>query len=69
MVRRHGSLLWIDPGEPAARDYVLSVVMDVVRRYAVDGVHIDDYFYPYPTKGPRTLPMSRAGRNMEPAAD
>jgi uncharacterized lipoprotein YddW (UPF0748 family) len=50
-VRRHGSLLWIDPGEPAAREYVVSVVMDVVRRYAIDGVHIDDYFYPYPTKG------------------
>ena len=50
-VRRHGSLLWIDPGEPGAREYVLSIVLDVVRRYAVDGVHIDDYFYPYPAKG------------------
>jgi uncharacterized lipoprotein YddW (UPF0748 family) len=49
-IRQHGSLLWIDPGEPAARDYVLSVVMDVVRRYSIDGVHIDDYFYPYPAK-------------------
>ncbi|HET6406954.1 MAG TPA: family 10 glycosylhydrolase [Chthoniobacteraceae bacterium] len=52
-IRRHGSLLWIDPGEPGARDYVLSVVMDVVKRYAIDGVHIDDYFYPYPAKGVR----------------
>lgn len=50
-VRRHGSLLWLDPGEQAARDYVLRVVLDVVRRYDIDGVHIDDYFYPYPTKG------------------
>lgn len=50
-VRRHGSLLWIDPGVPAARDYVLGVILDVVRRYEIDGVHIDDYFYPYPTKG------------------
>ncbi len=50
-VRRHGSLLWIDPGVPAARGYVLEVIMDIVRRYDIDGVHIDDYFYPYPTKG------------------
>lgn len=50
-VRPHGSLLWLDPGVPAARDYVLDVVLDVVRRYEIDGVHIDDYFYPYPTKG------------------
>jgi uncharacterized lipoprotein YddW (UPF0748 family) len=50
-IRPHGSLLWLDPGEPAARDYVLGIVLDVVRRYDIDGVHIDDYFYPYPTKG------------------
>src|SRR5205085_7669897 len=30
----------------------LAVVLDVVRRYDVDGVHLDDYFYPYPEKGP-----------------
>ena len=50
LVRNYDNLLWIDPGEPAARDYVLSVVMDVVRRYDVDGVVFDDYFYPYPVK-------------------
>jgi uncharacterized lipoprotein YddW (UPF0748 family) len=49
-VRRFGSQLWLDPGEPAAREYVLSVILDVVRRYDIDGVHIDDYFYPYPLK-------------------
>lgn len=50
-VRRYGSQLWLDPGEPAARDYVLGVIRDIVRRYDIDGVHIDDYFYPYPAKG------------------
>jgi len=50
-MRRHGSLLWIDPGIPSARDYVLGIILDVARRYEVDGIHIDDYFYPYPTKG------------------
>ncbi len=38
----------LDPGLPQVRDYVTSVVMDIVRRYDVDGVHADDYFYPYP---------------------
>ena len=37
----------LNPGIPAVRDYVTMVIMDVVRRYDVDGVHFDDYFYPY----------------------
>jgi uncharacterized lipoprotein YddW (UPF0748 family) len=50
LVRRYGNLLWLDPGEPAAREHVLSVILDVVRRYDVDGITFDDYFYPYPDK-------------------
>ncbi len=50
LVCPYGSQLWLDPGEPSARAYVLSVIMDVVRRYDVDGVQLDDYFYPYPEK-------------------
>lgn len=50
LVRRYGPQLWLDPGEPAVQDYSLSVVLDVVRRYDVDGVHFDDYFYPYKEK-------------------
>ena len=50
LIRRYGDQVWLDPGEPAAREYVLRVVMDVVRRYDVDGVQFDDYFYPYPEK-------------------
>ncbi len=38
----------MDPGEIAASQRTLDVILDVVRRYDVDGVHIDDYFYPYP---------------------
>lgn len=49
-----GSLRILNPGLPAVRDYVLSVVMDVVRRYDIDGVHYDDYFYPYPGAGGST---------------
>ena len=50
LVREYDTQFWLDPGEPAVRDYVLRVVMDVVRRYDVDGVTFDDYFYPYPVK-------------------
>src|SRR5690606_30608774 len=39
--------LWMDPGLAAVQDQAVRVVLDVVRRYDVDGVHIDDYFYPY----------------------
>jgi uncharacterized lipoprotein YddW (UPF0748 family) len=49
-VRRFGQQLWIDPGDPAARAYVIGVITDIVRRYDVDGLHLDDYFYPYPLK-------------------
>jgi len=55
-VRRYGAQLWVDPGEPAARDYVLGVITDLVSRYDLDGVHIDDYFYPYPLKGGASFP-------------
>ena len=50
LVRRYGNQFWLDPGEPAAREYALRVVMDVVQRYDVDGVQFDDYFYPDPEK-------------------
>ena len=49
-VRRYGDMLWMDPAEPDAVARMLAVVADVVRRYDIDGVHIDDYFYPYPVK-------------------
>lgn len=42
-----GTLKMLDPGLPEVREYVNSVIMDVVRRYDIDGVHFDDYFYPY----------------------
>jgi uncharacterized lipoprotein YddW (UPF0748 family) len=50
LIRRYGPFSWLDPGEQAVENYSQSVILDVVRRYDVDGVHIDDYFYPYPEK-------------------
>jgi uncharacterized lipoprotein YddW (UPF0748 family) len=47
-VKSYGRYLWMDPGESAASQHTLDVILDVVRRYDIDGVHIDDYFYPYP---------------------
>lgn len=46
--RRVGKQLWLDPGSAEVQDHVVAVVRDIVRRYAVAGVHLDDYFYPYP---------------------
>lgn len=46
-VVRYGGQRWIDPGDPEARAAVLAELLDVVARYDVDAVHLDDYFYPY----------------------
>ena len=43
-----GTTTMLDPARTQARGHVLRVIMDVVRRYDIDGVHLDDYFYPYP---------------------
>lgn len=46
-VLNFGSLKILDPGLPQVRDFVVKIVADVVTRYDIDGVHMDDYFYPY----------------------
>ena len=46
IVRTVGKYLWLDPGERETQDYSVNVVLDVVKRYDVDGIHFDDYFYP-----------------------
>jgi uncharacterized lipoprotein YddW (UPF0748 family) len=47
LVRAYGGHLWMDPGEHDVQQHSLRVIADVVTRYDVDGIHIDDYFYPY----------------------
>lgn len=49
IVKRYGSMLWCDPSHPETRSQALAAILDVVRRYDIDGVHLDDYFYPYPS--------------------
>lgn len=48
LVREYAGMLWLDPGEPDAAAHTLAVVDDLVQRYDIDGIHLDDYFYPYP---------------------
>lgn len=47
----YGSVKYLDPGLPQTRDHLAQVVSDVVRRYDIDAVHMDDYFYPYRISG------------------
>lgn len=50
-VRRVSSSLWMDPGAAEVRQHVAHVIRDLVSRYSVAGVVLDDYFYPYPGRG------------------
>lgn len=47
----YGDQLFFDPALPESRRHISLVVGDIVSRYDVDAIHMDDYFYPYPTKG------------------
>lgn len=50
-VFEYDGLLILNPGLPENHKYICDVVQDIVERYDVDGLHIDDYFYPYPVDG------------------
>jgi uncharacterized lipoprotein YddW (UPF0748 family) len=50
VVKTYDGYLWMDPSEELSSQRTIDVVLDVVRRYDVDGVHLDDYFYPYPAR-------------------
>lgn len=47
---KYAGKLYFDPGLPENRKYIEKIVTDIVERYDVDGIHFDDYFYPYPVK-------------------
>lgn len=49
VVKLETGFWWLDPGLQGTQDHSYNVVMDIVRRYDVDGIHFDDYFYPYPS--------------------
>jgi uncharacterized lipoprotein YddW (UPF0748 family) len=59
--------IYFDPGLPENRAYIESIVRDIIKRYDVDGIHLDDYFYPYPVAGqkfPDTKSYERYGKGL-----
>lgn len=70
MAVTYGSYKWYDPGLPQVREYVNRIVKDLVERYDLDGIHFDDYFYPYPIAGkefPDDGTYARYGQGMSKA--
>lgn len=63
---KYGNKTYFDPGIPEVREYIIEVILDVVRRYDVDGIHFDDYFYPYPGKDnlPDSLTYIKYGKKQ-----
>lgn len=62
--------IYFDPGLPENRQFIEDVVMDIVNRYDVDGIHFDDYFYPYPAGGadfPDQKSFAKYGNGMKKA--
>lgn len=53
----YGGKKWFNPGIPEVREYIIDVILNVVENYDIDGVHFDDYFYPYPD-GNKPIPDS-----------
>jgi Uncharacterized protein conserved in bacteria len=47
----YGGNIYFDPGRPESRNFICRIVKDIVERYDVDAIHMDDYFYPYPIAG------------------
>jgi uncharacterized lipoprotein YddW (UPF0748 family) len=67
----YGGTRYFDPGNPEARQWVVTVVADIVTRYDIDAVHMDDYFYPYRIAGkefPDSASFRLYGNGMEKGA-
>ncbi len=65
---RYDGKLYFDPALPESRKFITDVVMDIVERYEIDGIHFDDYFYPYPVKGidfPDAKSYAKYGNGMK----
>ena len=72
LARIYGSQVWMDPGEPDVQDRTMAAVLDIVTRYDIDGIHADDYFYPYQERNssnqiigfPDTATWTRSGTSL-----
>jgi uncharacterized lipoprotein YddW (UPF0748 family) len=68
---QYGDRLYFDPGLPEVMGHISRVTADLVRRYDLDAIHMDDYFYPYKLRGqefPDTLSFRRYGGSFYPGA-
>lgn len=68
----YGDQIYFDPALPESRRHICLVVGDIVSRYDVDAIHMDDYFYPYPIKGvdfPDDASFARYGGGFDNKAD
>jgi uncharacterized lipoprotein YddW (UPF0748 family) len=69
---KYDGLTLFDPGVPDCRFFICKVVEDIVSRYDVDAIHLDDYFYPYPVAGkeyPDNRSFEQYGRKSGYAPD
>ena len=67
VIRKFKHYKWMDPANSFTRKRALDVILDVTRRYDIDGVHIDDYFYPYPSVGKNGRPKEIFPDGKSPA--
>lgn len=67
VIRRFKSYKWMDPASSFTRQRSLAVILDVTRRYDIDGIHIDDYFYPYPDVDKQGRPKQNFPDGKTPA--
>ena len=61
----YGNQLLFNPGFPQNREFIVSIVKDIVSRYDIDALHMDDYFYPYPIQGLKFQDISTYKRFAE----
>ncbi|MEO5567040.1 MAG: family 10 glycosylhydrolase, partial [Gemmatimonadaceae bacterium] len=69
LMRVYGTDVWMDPGEQEIHDRSMRAILDIVDRYDIDGIHADDYFYPYQVRNaanqivgfPDTATYTRSG--------
>jgi len=68
VIKNFKSYRWMDPSSQFTQQRALATILDVVSRYDVDGVHIDDYFYPYPDVAKNGEPKQIFPDGKTPAA-
>lgn len=68
----YGGQTYLNPGIPEVNDYVIDSIVEVVKNYDIDGVHMDDYFYPYKVKGqeyPDSAQYQKYGKKFSSIGD